>query len=226
MLLSLPEPAPDKRGRLRTAMSRPSKEERQRLIQSADHPPPARDAARARAGPRPRRLRCRAGDALPRPARARDREADGRRWAGLATCCPAGRRGPSPREALAAILGRHAQSVTAAQNIVVIRSELGSAPAIARALDRVEHPLVVGTLAGDDTCLVIARTPATQRARLRARLGVLGTRRSVCSASRSNAVRVQVELDPALGDRPARARTGRSAACAGSRASRRTRRAR
>jgi arginine repressor len=45
--------------------------------------------------------------------------------------------------------------VTAAQNIVVVQSELGSAPAIARALDRVEHPKIVGTLAGDDTCLVI-----------------------------------------------------------------------
>jgi len=40
---------------------------------------------------------------------------------------------------------------------VVVHSELGSAPAIARALDRVEHALVVGTLAGDDTCLLIAR---------------------------------------------------------------------
>lgn len=61
-----------------------------------------------------------------------------------------------PREALAAILGRHGRRVSAAQNIVVIRTELGTAGAIARALDRSEHPLVVGTLAGDDTCLVIA----------------------------------------------------------------------
>jgi arginine repressor len=47
------------------------------------------------------------------------------------------------------------QRVTAAQNIVVVQSELGSAPAIARALDRIQHPLIVGTLAGGDTCLVI-----------------------------------------------------------------------
>ena len=39
----------------------------------------------------------------------------------------------------------------------MLQSELGSAPAIARALDRLEHPRVLGTLAGDDTCLVIAR---------------------------------------------------------------------
>jgi transcriptional regulator of arginine metabolism len=66
-----------------------------------------------------------------------------------------GRR-PEPREALASVLSQFGRSVQAAQNIVVVQSELGSAPAIARALDRLDHPLVVGTLAGDDTCLVIA----------------------------------------------------------------------
>jgi len=63
----------------------------------------------------------------------------------------------NPREALGTILRQFGRQATAAQNIVVIHSELGSAPAIARALDRLEHPRVIGTLAGDDTCLVIAR---------------------------------------------------------------------
>jgi transcriptional regulator of arginine metabolism len=62
----------------------------------------------------------------------------------------------NPREALASVLSQFGRRAEAAQNIVVVQSELGSAPAIARALDRLEHPLVVGTLAGDDTCLVIA----------------------------------------------------------------------
>ena len=70
-------------------------------------------------------------------------------------------RRPDPREALAAVLAQFGRSVTAAQNVVVLRSELGSAPAIARALDRVGHPLVVGTLAGDDTLLVIAADGAS-----------------------------------------------------------------
>jgi transcriptional regulator of arginine metabolism len=61
-----------------------------------------------------------------------------------------------PREALASVLSQFGRRAQAAQNIVVVQSELGSAPAIGRALDRLEHPLVVGTLAGDDTCLVIA----------------------------------------------------------------------
>ena len=71
-----------------------------------------------------------------------------------------------PREALAAVLSTFGRRAVAAQNIVVVQSELGSAPAIARALDRLEHPLIVGTLAGDDTCLVIAadRTGASSLA--------------------------------------------------------------
>ncbi len=77
---------------------------------------------------------------------------------------PEGRSRVEPREALAAILDQFGRRVTAAENIVVLQSELGSAPAIARALDRIAHPLVVGTLAGDDTVLVIARTGADARA--------------------------------------------------------------
>ncbi len=68
-----------------------------------------------------------------------------------------------PREALVGVLGQFGRSAVAAQNLVVVHSELGSAPAIARALDQLEHPLIVGTLAGDDTCLVIAATPADAR---------------------------------------------------------------
>jgi transcriptional regulator of arginine metabolism len=61
-----------------------------------------------------------------------------------------------PREILTNLLGQFGRRAVAAQNMVVVQSEIGSAPAIARALDRLEHPLVLGTLAGDDTCLVIA----------------------------------------------------------------------
>ena len=65
-----------------------------------------------------------------------------------------------PRELLEAVLAQFGLRAMQAQNIVVVQSELGSAPAIARALDRVEHVKVVGTLAGDDTCLVITRDGA------------------------------------------------------------------
>jgi transcriptional regulator of arginine metabolism len=66
----------------------------------------------------------------------------------------------SPKEALAAVLRQFGRRAEAAANLVVLVSELGTAPAIARSLDLMEHPLVVGTLAGDDTVLVVARSPA------------------------------------------------------------------
>lgn len=76
---------------------------------------------------------------------------------------PGRARGTDPRETLAAVLGQFGMRATAAQGIVVVQSELGTAPAIARALDQLEHPKIVGTLAGDDTCLVITRGPADAR---------------------------------------------------------------
>jgi transcriptional regulator of arginine metabolism len=69
-----------------------------------------------------------------------------------------------PRESLAGVLAQFGRRAVQAQNIVVVQSELGSAPAIARALDRIEHPRIVGTLAGDDTCLVITRDSADAKA--------------------------------------------------------------
>jgi transcriptional regulator of arginine metabolism len=65
-------------------------------------------------------------------------------------------RRPDPEEALTAILGQFGRSASPAGNIVVLQSELGAAPAIARALDQLGHARIVGTLAGDDTVLVVA----------------------------------------------------------------------
>src|SRR4051794_11279399 len=71
---------------------------------------------------------------------------------------------PDPRDALRSILGQFGRRAAAAGNIVVLASEIGTAPATGRALDRLEHPLVVGTLAGDDTVLVIAASEADAKA--------------------------------------------------------------
>ena len=76
-----------------------------------------------------------------------------------------------PHEVLNTILGQFGRKVTPAGNIVVVQSDLGSAPAIARALDQIDHERIVGTLAGDDTVLVVA--PSERDARALAReLGV------------------------------------------------------
>jgi transcriptional regulator of arginine metabolism len=62
-----------------------------------------------------------------------------------------------PQSALRAVMAQFARRATVAQNLVVVHSELGSAPAIARAIDTTGHRRVVATLAGDDTCLVVTR---------------------------------------------------------------------
>jgi transcriptional regulator of arginine metabolism len=80
---------------------------------------------------------------------------------------PRNARRTDPEEALRSILLQFGRRVTPAGNIVVVLAELGSAPAIARALDELGHERIVGTLAGDDTCLIIA--PSERDARTIAR---------------------------------------------------------
>jgi len=79
-----------------------------------------------------------------------------------------------PAEVLNSILGQFGRKVTPAGNVVVLQSELGSAPAIARALDQLEHERIVGTLAGDDTVLVIAPSERDAKTLARELAGVLG----------------------------------------------------
>jgi len=75
---------------------------------------------------------------------------------------PGGRRA-DPRETLASLLRQFGRGAVPARNLVVLHCEIGSAPGIARALDRIRHPLVLGTLAGDDTCLVVAASDEDAR---------------------------------------------------------------
>ena len=78
-----------------------------------------------------------------------------------------------PREALTAVLSQFGRRATPAQNVVVVVSELGTAPAIARSLDTIAHPRVVGTLAGDDTTLVVTRSAADARLLARELAGLI-----------------------------------------------------
>lgn len=63
-------------------------------------------------------------------------------------------------------------SVEGTGAIIVIKTATGGAPAVAAALDTAGWKEVLGTLAGDDTLLVIARNPKT-RQQLEARLQAL-----------------------------------------------------
>ena len=57
---------------------------------------------------------------------------------------------------LATIAGEFLTDAKVAQNLLVLRTSPGNASSLASALDRESWPEVVGTLAGDDTVLVIA----------------------------------------------------------------------
>ena len=78
-----------------------------------------------------------------------------------------------PADVLDSILGQFGRKVTPAGNVVVLQSEFGSAPAIARALDQLEHDRIVGTLAGDDTVLIISPSERDAKTLARELAGVL-----------------------------------------------------
>jgi len=62
----------------------------------------------------------------------------------------------APGPDLATVAGEFLQDVRVAQNLVVLRTSPGNANALAVALDKQEWAEVVGTIAGDDTILVVA----------------------------------------------------------------------
>ncbi len=74
---------------------------------------------------------------------------------------------PAPaREAaaeLARVLREFVRDLRPAQNLVVIKTEPGAAPTVAAALDAENWREVVGSLAGDDTVLLISADAATGR---------------------------------------------------------------
>ena len=80
---------------------------------------------------------------------------------------PRSGRRTDPADAMRSVLGQFGRRATPAGTIVVVQSQLGSAPAIGRVLDELGHERIVGTLAGDDTCLVVA--PSERDARTLAR---------------------------------------------------------
>ncbi len=62
-------------------------------------------------------------------------------------------------------------SLESAKNFIVVKTPPGNAMGVARAIDEVEWPEIMGTIAGDDTILLIARSDADAQAvekRLRA----------------------------------------------------------
>jgi transcriptional regulator of arginine metabolism len=63
-------------------------------------------------------------------------------------------------------------SVEGTGPIIVIKTATGGAPAVAAALDQAGWKEIIGTLAGDDTLLIIAKNPR-MRQQVEARLGAI-----------------------------------------------------
>ena len=80
------------------------------------------------------------------------------REAGGAAPSSAAVSGASPR--LVRYLKELLTSAEASANLVVLRTPAGAAQFLASAIDHTAWPAILGTVAGDDTVLVIARDPA------------------------------------------------------------------
>jgi transcriptional regulator of arginine metabolism len=62
----------------------------------------------------------------------------------------------APEEHLRRVMGDWVVEVTSSYNLVVVRTPPGSAHVVASALDRAGLPEILGTVAGDDTIIVVA----------------------------------------------------------------------
>jgi transcriptional regulator of arginine metabolism len=79
---------------------------------------------------------------------------------------------PAPEEHLRRVLGDWVVEIDSSANLVVVRTPPGSAHVVASALDRAGLEDIVGTVAGDDTILVVA-SERVGGAALAGRLGAI-----------------------------------------------------
>ncbi|MEP6962491.1 MAG: ArgR family transcriptional regulator [Acidobacteriota bacterium] len=79
-----------------------------------------------------------------------------------------------PGPVLETVVREFLLDVRVAQHTLVLRTAPGSASSLAEALDRADWPQVVGTIAGDNTILVVARDAKTAAVVRRELLALLG----------------------------------------------------
>ena len=94
---------------------------------------------------------------LPGPPRQTPARPDRRRWPGAWL---SGRADEGASGALARVGPELLLSAEASANLVVLRTPAGAAQFLASAIDHAGWPSILGTVAGDDTVLVITREPA------------------------------------------------------------------
>jgi transcriptional regulator of arginine metabolism len=70
---------------------------------------------------------------------------------------------PAVRTTRVSVLKQMVRSATASGNLIVIRCGPGNAPAVGEAIDHLGFSDVIGTVAGDDTLLVVVREGASAK---------------------------------------------------------------
>ena len=64
---------------------------------------------------------------------------------------------PDPPAACGRMLKEFGRGVSVAQNLVVLRCDAGAAPGMGRVIDELDHELILGCVAGDDTVIVVSK---------------------------------------------------------------------
>lgn len=85
---------------------------------------------------------------------------------------------PSLHERLTRIAGETLVTAAASANLVVLRTPPGAAQYLASAIDHAELPAIIGSVAGDDTVLVVAADPTGGEQLARAFLDMAASQRT------------------------------------------------
>ncbi|MBN1320474.1 MAG: ArgR family transcriptional regulator [Thermoleophilia bacterium] len=71
---------------------------------------------------------------------------------------------PDPPAACGRMLKDFGRGMEVAQNLVVLRCDPGAAPGLGRVIDELDHALVLGCVAGDDTVIVVCKNQESAEA--------------------------------------------------------------
>jgi transcriptional regulator of arginine metabolism len=64
---------------------------------------------------------------------------------------------PDPQAACGRMLRDFGRGIEVAQNLLVVRCDPGAAPGMGRVIDELDHHLILGCVAGDDTVILVSR---------------------------------------------------------------------
>jgi transcriptional regulator of arginine metabolism len=64
---------------------------------------------------------------------------------------------PDPQAACGRMLRDFGRGIEVAQNLLVLRCDPGAAPGMGRVIDELDHEMIIGCVAGDDTVLLVTK---------------------------------------------------------------------